>query len=225
MVADKEQNTMIDPDTVMRYRRVQTGVICDALSRLGLPGAMQQILPFARGAKLAGPARTLRFAPRRGDAKPALNIYEVIRGLDAGDVLVLATDKCDGWIFGENMAHTAMYQGLAGMVTDSFARDSAELAEMAMPCFARGAATYPPPPLDIVAADVPITCGGAYVRPGDMVVGDADGIIVVPRSHLQEVLVQVEDIDELEREQERAIRDRVPLPELMAVLARKKRVK
>ncbi len=224
-MADTESSTMIDRDIVARYRRVQTGVVCDALSRLGLPGTMHNINPFARGAKLAGPARTLRFAPRRGNALPALNIYEVIRGLDAGDVLVLGTDECDGWIFGENMAHTAMYQGLAGMVTDSFARDSAELAEMAMPCFARGATTRPPPPIDIVAADVPITCAGAYVQPGDLVVGDADGIVVVPRSHLEAVLVQVEDIDEVERDQERAIRDRVPLPDLMAVLARKKRIK
>jgi 4-hydroxy-4-methyl-2-oxoglutarate aldolase len=224
-MSDMHLNTTIDPDTVIRYRQVQTGVVCDALSRLGLPGAMRHIRPFASSAKMAGPARTLRFAPRRGNDGPALNIYEVIRGLDAGDVLVLGTDQCDGWIFGENMAHTAMYQGLAGMVTDSYARDSAELAEMQMPCFARGAATYPPPPLDIVAADVPITCGNAYVQPGDLVVGDADGIVVVPRSRLQDVLIQVEDIDELEREQERAIRDRVPMPELLAVLARKKRVK
>jgi 4-hydroxy-4-methyl-2-oxoglutarate aldolase len=120
------------------------------------------------------------------------------------------------------MAHTSMYQGLAGMVTDSCVRDGAELAEMAMPCFARGLATRPPAGLEIVAADIPITCGGAHVQPGDLVVGDADGIVVVPGSQLHEVLVQVEDLDELERQQERAIRDRVPLPELLAVLASKK---
>jgi 4-hydroxy-4-methyl-2-oxoglutarate aldolase len=212
----------IDADIVARYRRVQTGVVCDALGRLGMAGWMDGIHPMQLGAKLAGRARTLRFAPRRGAAKPDVNIYEVIRGLSAGDVLVIATDQSSSWIFGENMAHTSMYQGLAGMVTDSCVRDGAELAELAMPCFARGLATRPPSGLEIVAADIPITCGGAHVQPGDLVVGDADGIVVVPGSHLHEVLVQVEDLDELERQQERAIRDRVPLPELLAVLASKK---
>ena len=215
----------IDADTLARFGRVQTGVVCDALGRLGFGGCMRGIHPLRPRAKMVGRARTLRYGPRRAAEKPAVNIYEVIRGLAAGDVLVIGTDQHDSWIFGENMAHTAMYQGLAGMITDSCARDGAELAELEMPCFARGLATFPPGGIEIVAADIPITCAGAQVAAGDLVVGDADGIVVVPGNRIAEVLVQVEDLDELEREQERAIRDRLPLLELLAVIAKKKIVK
>jgi 4-hydroxy-4-methyl-2-oxoglutarate aldolase len=214
--------TSLTPDIVARFKRVQSGVVCDALGRLGIGGWMDDIHPFALNAKLAGRARTLRYAPRRGSEGPTVNIYEVIRSLNPGDVLVIETSRSDSWIFGENMAHTAMYQGLAGIVTDSRARDGAELAALGMPCFARGLATRPPAGIEIVAADVPITCGGAQVRPHDLVVGDADGVVVVPGAMIDAVLVQVEDLDELERQQEAAIRDRVPLPELLAVLAKKK---
>jgi len=208
-----------------RFRRVQSGVVCDAMGRLGLSGFMDEVRPFRRDVKLAARARTIRYAARRGAAAAGVNIYVFIRTLAPGDVLVFGTDRYDGWIYGENMAHAVQYQGGAGIVTDSRARDSAELAELEVACFARGTATRPPSGLEIVAADVPVSCGGAQVNPYDLVVGDADGIVVVPGERVAEVLEQVEDIDALEREQERAIRDQVPLPELLAILARKKQRK
>jgi regulator of RNase E activity RraA len=211
----------LSPAIYDRFRRVQSGVVCDAMGRLGLSGFMDEVRPFRRDVKLAARARTIRFAARRGAAPAGINIYTFSRSLAPGDVLVFATDCYDGWIYGENMAHAVQYQGGAGIVTDSRARDSAELAELAVACFARGTATRPPAGLEIVAADVPVSCGGAQVNPYDLVIGDADGIVVVPGERLAEVLVQVEDIDALEREQERAIRDQVPLPELLAILARK----
>ena len=212
----------LSPAICDRFRRVQSGVVCDAMGRLGLSGFMDEVRPFRRDVKLAARARTVRFAARRGAAPARVNIYTFIRSLAPGDVLVFATDRYDGWIYGENMAHAVQYQGGAGIVTDSRARDSAELAELPVACFARGTATRPPAGIEIVAADVPISCGGAQVNPYDLVIGDADGIVIVPGERLAEVLVQVEDIDALEREQERAIRDQVPLPELLAILARKK---
>lgn len=216
---------VIDADIKARFGKVQTGVVCDALGRLRLGGCMRGVQPLRPAAKMVGRARTLRYGPTRGADKPAVNIYEVIRGLEAGDVLVIGTDQHESWIFGENMAHTAMYQGLAGMVTDSCARDGAELAELEMPCFAQGLATFPPGGIEIVAADIPISCAGAQVSPGDLVVGDTDGIVVVPGNRIADVLIQVEDLDELERQQEQAIKARMPLPELLAVIAKKKIVK
>lgn len=120
------------------------------------------------------------------------------------------------------MAHAAMYQGAAGMVTDSRSRDGAELAELAIPCFSAGRAVRPPAGLQIVAVDVPVTCAGANVAPGDLIVGDTDGVLAVAGDRLADVLFQVEDIDALERMQEQAIRDRVPFPELLGVLQKKK---
>lgn len=215
----------LSPTICDQFRSVQTGVVCDALGRLGLSGFMDEVRPFRTNVKLAARARTVRFAARRGATAASVNIYTFIRSLEPGDVLVFATDRYDGWIYGENMAHAVQYQGGAGIVTDSRARDSAELAELEVACYARGTATRPPGGLEIVASDVPISCGGAQVNPYDLVVGDADGIVVVPAERVAEVLVQVKDIDNLEREQERAIRDHVPLPDLLAILARKKQKK
>ncbi len=209
-------------DIVERFRRLPSGIVCDALGRLGLAGWMDGIRPVGPNAKLTGRARTMRYAPQRGAEPAAFNIYAVIRSLDPGDVLVLETGLTDSWIFGENMAHTAMYQGLAGMITDCCARDGAELAAMAIPCFARGLGVRPPGGIEIVGVDVPIRCGGAQVRANDLIVGDADGIVIVPGPRIVDVLLQAEDIEALEKEQENAIRDRVPLPELLAVLAKKK---
>ncbi len=209
-------------DIVDRFRGLQSGIVCDAMGRLGLTGWMEGIHPLGTHAKMVGRARTMRYAPPRGAERSPFNIYEVIRSLEPGDVLVLETGLAEHWIFGENMAHTAMYQGLAGMITDCCARDGAELAAMDIPCFARGLATRPPGGIEIVGVDVPILCAGAQVRANDLIVGDADGVVVVPGPKIAEVLVQAEDLELLEKEQEIAIRNRVPLPELLAVLGKKK---
>ena len=207
------------------FASVQSGVVCDAMGRLGLDGFMDGVQPLRPKVRFAGAARTLMYRPRRGVGRPDLNIYAVIAECKPGEVLVLGTDRTDCWLFGENVAHAAMYQGLAGIITDGRVRDGAELAEIAIPVFARGLATRPPNGLELVAFDVPISCGGAQVRPQDLIVGDTDGIVVVPAERVEQVAVQVEDLDELERQQEKAIADRLPLPQLMEVLARKKKVK
>ena len=211
----------IPADIVERFKRVQTGVVCDALVRLGLDGWMDGLYPAKFGAKMAGRARTLQFGRPEG-ASSGFNVYQIIRSLDPGDVLVFSTGGASSWIFGENMAHAAMYQCAAGMVTDSRSRDGAELAELAIPCFSAGRAVRPPAGLQIVAVDVPVTCAGANVAPGDLIVGDTDGVLAVAGDRLADVLFQVEDIDALERMQEQAIRDRVPFPELLGVLQKKK---
>ncbi len=205
-------------------RRLPTGVVCDALGRLGLSGFTDGLYPFRRDSKMAGRARTVRFAAKRGAAKMDFNIYRFIRTLDPGDVLVIATDLADSWIYGENMAHEAQYHGLGGVVADCMARDATQLSDLDIPCFARGAAVRPPG-FEFIATDVPVSLAGAQVHPGDVLTGDADGIVVVPAAHLANVTLQALDLDHLETLQEQAIAARAPLPELLAVLARKKIVK
>lgn len=211
--------------SVSLFASVQSGVVCDAMGRLGIGGFMDGVRPLRGSVRIAGPARTLMYRPKRGVGGGGLNIYALIAECRPGEVLVLGTDRSESWLFGENVAHAALYQGLAAIVTDGMVRDSAELAELEIACFARGAATRPPSGLELAAFDAPISCGGAQVRPGDLIVGDSDGIVVVPAERAGEVAVQVEDLDELERQQEKAIADRLPLPQLMEILARKKRVK
>ena len=217
-----EQNRAIDASIVTRFLAFQSGVVCDALGRLDLAGWMTGIRPIRPKSKMVGRARTLSFGRKRGTPPADLNMYAAIRACNPGDVLVIGTERCEGWIYGENVAHTAQYQGLAGIVTDAAARDGAELAELSIPCFAHGVETRPPFDIEIIAADVPIDCGGAQVRPGDLVCGDTDGIVVVPGNRIEDVLRQAEDLNLLEKAQEDAIARKAPLPEIHEILKKKK---
>lgn len=201
-----------------------TGFVVDALARMGASGWVQGVLPRSRQAKFTGRARTLRFAPAGEVREPVRkSMYEIMRSLAPGEVLVVATGGADCWFMGENMVHEALYSGLGAIVTDGRVRDSAELLEIALPVFSGGVSVVPP--LDRFAMaelDGAVTLGGATVRPGDVVHGDADGVVVVAKALLPEVERHVADLADLEAAQERAIRDRAPLADLQEILARKK---
>lgn len=208
-----------------RYAAAPTGWVTDALGRLGLGSWMDGVVPVAPAARLHGRIRTLKFVPRTGIRRPDLSIYTIIRSFDPGDVLVIGTGGTRSWLFGENVAHLAQFQGLHGIVTDGRVRDASELKEMAIHVFARGVATRPPSDLELAAVDVPIECGGAQVRPGDLLVGDIDGVVIVPHQAAASLIEEVEDLATLEKRQEEAIAARAPLAEIQAVLAAKKKLK
>ena len=208
-----------------RYATAPTSWVTDALGRLGLGSWMDDVVPLSPGWRLHGRIRTLKFVPRTGIRRPDLSIYTIIRAFDPGDVLVIGTGGTRSWLFGENIAHLALYQGLKGMVTDGRVRDAGELKEMDLPIFSRGVSARPPAELELAAVDVPIECGGAQVRPGDLLVGDVDGIVVVPHQAAEAVMVEVDDLAVLEKRQEEAIAARAPLAEIQAVLAAKKKLK
>ena len=200
-----------DVGRIRRFGGVPTGFFTDALTRLGLDGWMDGVFPAAAGDRVAGPAVTLRMAPGRGADRSSANIYELIRTFDPGAVLVIETGGTNTSAFGENTAAHAQVQGLVGIVTDGRCRDFAEIAALAMPVFCCGPTVRLPNPLELVAHNVPISCGGAQVRPGDLVVGDADGVVVVPKAYLQAVFDEVDDIAQLEKELEKAIKTRAPI--------------
>jgi 4-hydroxy-4-methyl-2-oxoglutarate aldolase len=212
-------------DTTARLGALPTGVICDALGRLGLSGYMDGVRPFRRDVKMAGRARTISYGPLRGDDGPKFNIYAFMRSLDPGDIVVFGTNMSNCWLYGENMAHAAQYQKLAGVVGDCMARDVDQLAELEIPCFARGSATRPPRDIEFIATDVVISCAGAQVHMGDILLGDGDGIVVVPGRRAADVLLQAEDLNDLETQQERAIATQAPMPELLGILGKKKILK
>lgn len=97
---------------------------------------------------------------------------------------------------------------------------------MDLPVFCRGAGVRPfSTHLELIDVDVPVEFAGAQIRPGDILVGDCDGIVVVPPERAEDVLFQARNIVFLEKEQEEAIRKQVPLKELNVILAKKKVLK
>lgn len=151
------------------------------------------IKPLKRGTELVGPAITV-------DSFPAdnLTVHVAMTLCKPGDVLVVNGHGSIGVMFGAQMAFQAMQHGIAGIVVDGAVRDSEELRNMGFPCFARyisplGSAKSTPG-----SVNVPIQCGGVIVNPGDLIVGDDDGVVVVAKDTAGEVVKRAKARDEKE---------------------------
>ena len=180
------------PTIVRTISRAEAGDVA-ALGELGVAtvheaqgrrGLMKPYLrPVYPGARVAGPAVTVLSHP--GDN---LMIHAAVEICRPGDVLVVAllADSTDG-MFGELLACSLRAHGVAGLVIDAGARDSTRLAEMNFPVWSRAISAQGTVKETAGCVNVDVVCAGALVHPGDAVVGDADGVVVVPRERAAEV--------------------------------------
>jgi regulator of RNase E activity RraA len=184
----------IDP---RQLTKLNAAVLSDTLDSLGL--MRQAMRPFVRPLDdtlmLAGRARTGLYMPVYAAPAAGENPYEVeialVDDLRAGEVAVLAcdgpTERMAPW--GELLSTASRARGAAGCVTDGLVRDVRQIRALRFPVFCGGIG-----PLDtkgrarMVERDVPVQCAGVLVRPGDLVFGDVDGVVVVPREAEDEVL-------------------------------------
>lgn len=115
---------------------------------------------------------------------------EAVDALKSGDVLVAQTNGTTrSSLWGELLSTAAEARGARGAVIDGFTRDSQAIADMGFPLFVRGIAPYDSKGRsDVIAYNTPIDCGGVKVCPGDLVFGDFDGVVIVPRSVEEKVL-------------------------------------
>ncbi len=164
-----------EADLVGAFESVPSAIVSDVSSTPDV--AMDAGLePIGRDLEMAGTALTVSASP--GDN---LVIHKAITMAEPGDVLVVDGDGYTGTAYlGELMCASCRAHDLAGVVVDGAVRDRAELEAMDLPVFARG--VHPAGPLKAHpgSINVPVTCGGVSVAPGDIVVGDDDGVAVVP---------------------------------------------
>jgi RraA family protein len=179
-------------DVVKLYADFSSPNISDNMNRIN--GACAEIRPMHGRETLLGSAFTVRTRP--GDN---LIVHKALDMLEPGDALVVdAGGDTTNAIFGEIMTRIAMRNGATGIVVDGAIRDAATFFEAGFPCFAR-AATHRGPYKDGPGEiNVPITVGGAIVRPGDVVFGDADGVVVVPLEEAEVLAEKVRKIVEKE---------------------------
>ncbi len=153
------------------------------------------------GARLSGPAKTVRTPPGQNKA-----IHQAVHTASRGDVLVVDCNaSADFGAFGDILAEACVRRGVAGLVIDGGVRDSADITERGFPVFMRAACPRPTKKTESGEVNVEVTCGGVRVRPRDYIVGDEDGVVVVPR----ELLTLVRDGVERVLANEQAIRMRM----------------
>lgn len=170
-----------DPAIIARLSGIAVALISDSMHRsrgsLGLA-------PFHSPAPLAGTAVTVR--TRGGDNLAVLRAYDFCR---PGDVMVIdAGGDVSNAILGGIMSLAAQRLGLAGVVVDGAIRDVAEIGERTFPVYARGVSHRGPYKDGPGAINVEVTVGGMVVRPGDIVVGDRDGLCAFPQAMAEEVI-------------------------------------
>lgn len=182
-----------------RYRAVYSGAVADVLDKHGLrqqivDGAIQGLTLDMR---LAGPAFTCKGAPATAlepdDWEMRKAFLDALTPLCVAVVDASGDDTAAHW--GELMSTAARGRGCGGVVLDGGTRDVSQILAMGFPTFAR----YRSPASSIrrwriSGYDHPVTCGGVLVRPGDFVVGDADGVVIVPAELAVEVLEEVESL-------------------------------
>ena len=172
-------------------------LIADALRAAGHdPRALtmsRDIRPVAApGKTIVGPAVTTKWElAREGMASESIRkfVFEPVDRAVTGSIWVVAsgTDQLLS-MFGDLIGLACKHKGLAGTVTDSGCRDVGAMDAIGFPVFAKGTVLYGPSGvIRPVAADVPVVCGGVDVRPGDVIVADADGVIVVPKEAIADV--------------------------------------
>lgn len=205
--ADVERQEGVPADVPGMLLAVSVATLSVQLRRRGLHHVhLDGVKPLRPGARFAGPARTLRYLPFREDVFEEHGgghnaQKQAIEAVGPGEVLVMEArrDPSAGTI-GDILALRAQVRGAAAIVTDGAARDGATVAGLDIPVFAAG--THPAVlgrrhvPWE---GDVAIGCGGALVRPGDFVVGDDDGVLVIPAGIAAEIAADAVEQERQER--------------------------
>ncbi len=176
-----------------RLAELDAAALCDAAGAAAIPvGVLDPaIRRVSRGARLIGPAR-----PVLCDLD-FLEVWRALADAQAGEALLIAAAS-DRAVVGELFAAEAARRGLAGIVVDGFCRDTARLAHLDLPIYARGATPRAGTTDAARGAPAAIALGGAVVAAGDLVFGDADGVVVIPAARVAELLPLAEEVQRRE---------------------------
>lgn len=204
-------------------QEVSTASIASALLKLGLRNIWIRGASPAAGmvSRSVGEAFTMRFLPMREDLTGAAlaklsNSRAAIEAAEAGCMVVIdAMGVVDAGVAGDVLCARMARRGVSGLVTDGAIRDHAGVEESGLPVWARGTASPAPGnSLTFIDWGVPIACGGVAIFPGDVIVADRDGAVVIPQALLDEVTAEAAEIERFDAWVVRQVSEGQPLPGL-----------
>ena len=183
-----------DADAVSRLAKFSSATIHEAQGRKG--ALSSKIKPIDRAMSFCGPAVTVRCAPRDN-----LMLQVAIHYAEAGDVILAAAGEFEeAGTFGDVLGNAMKAKGLAGLVTDSGVRDTQDLIELGLPVFSGSISIKGTVKETIGPINHPVVFGDEIIYPGDVLRGDADGVVVVRKDEIEEVIRLSQERDDAERE-------------------------
>jgi 4-hydroxy-4-methyl-2-oxoglutarate aldolase len=195
-----------------RAARIDTATLSDALDRHGIVGQCYRIKPLDPRFRLVGRAYTFRYGPT---GHPPGTVGDYIDDIPVGAVVVLDNGgRDDATVWGDILTDIAYRRGIAGTVIDGICRDVALSLSLEYPIYSKGSwMRTGKDRVQVEATQVPVTIGNARVCPGDLLRGDADGVVVIPLALENEVLAAAEQIDAAEGRIREAVRSGLRLDE------------
>ncbi|MEX3790939.1 RraA family protein [Paraburkholderia sp. BR14374] len=183
---------------VARAAKLETATLSDALDRLGLNGQCSRIKPRDPSFRMAGRAFTILYGPA---ASPAGTVGDFIDDVPPGSVIVLDNGgRTDATVWGDILTEIAHRRGIAGTVIDGINRDVHLCLSLGYPVFSRDNwMRTGKDRVQVEATNVAVNIGDVRVAPGDLLRGDADGVISIPKEHEERVLAAAEEIDAAEK--------------------------
>lgn len=183
-----------DADAVSRLAKFSSATIHEAQGRKG--ALSSRIKPIDRAMSFCGPAVTVRCAPRDN-----LMLQVAIHYAQAGDVILAAAGEYEeAGTFGDVLGNAMKAKGLAGLVTDSGVRDTQDLIELGLPVFSGSVSIKGTVKETIGPINHPVVFGDEIIYPGDVLRGDADGVVVVRKDEIEDVIRLSQERDDAERE-------------------------
>lgn len=196
-------------EDIAPFKDAPTGWIADARGRRG--AIDHRIRPLTRTSRFVGTALTVY-------SRPVDNLapYMALKFAHPGDVLMVATDDCEtAAVMGDVLLGMARNAGIAAAVTDGLVRDIEGINAVGLPTFARGLSPNSPHKDGPGTVGLPVTLGGVAVSPGDLVVGDIDGVVVVPRPDIPAVAGALAAIADKEQTMDQAVERGATYPDLL----------
>ena len=204
--------TRPDRSLIQGFGEISTATISDALDKLRIMGGCKDILPIIDNKKIVGPAFTLKYVPVGPESG---TVGDYLEATMQGDIIVIDNEgrtHCTVW--GDLLTFTAQKLGVSGTVIDGVCRDVTRIRELDYPIFTKGRFMVTGKGrVQLEGVNIPITISNVLVCPGDIVVADDSGVVIVPLARAEEILQLARDIAEAEGLIKKAIENGMPLSE------------